>query len=139
MAMGYHGQAMQNTEVIVYRRRPSPGAGAIIALGDGHAGLVQRLRALRKIGDVSLLEQDRLAQLARGHSQAIDCGRKRNLSARTLLSLATVYGVSMDYLYRGVGPRPSDGSVVMAIDVADDRVLLCDLEVQAVRKKYKRS
>ena len=99
--------------------------------------MVERIRSLRRRGDVSLLEQDRLAQLARGHSQAIEAGKKQHLSARILAQLAALYGASMDYIYRGMGPGPSDADLLGAIDAADDRSLALDLELADVRKKHK--
>ena len=65
-----------------------------------------RLRCSLRAADIAATELDRLAGLGRGHSAMILSGVKPNPTTSTLERLASVLGVSLDWLVRGVGPEP---------------------------------
>lgn len=67
-----------------------------------------RLRAARMLVKpiLSARELDKLAGLTANHVQAIETGRRTRVEALTVAKIATVIGVSLDWLIRGKGRQP---------------------------------
>ncbi len=60
----------------------------------------------------------RLAGLAESHSYLLEQRKHENVTAVTLIALARVYGVSLDWLALGRGEKPSPEDVKAAVDRA---------------------
>jgi transcriptional regulator with XRE-family HTH domain len=56
-----------------------------------------------------------LAGLARGHARQIEQDSPGRIAVATLAALASVFDVTIDWLYLGRGPRPSDRRVRAAV------------------------
>lgn len=83
--------------------------------------LGDRVAHLRTRAELSGSELARLSGLARSHVQLIESGARMALQADTLLALATVLGVSLDWLVRGLGEEPSPETIRAAVEVARAR------------------
>lgn len=67
---------------------------------------------------LSTRELDRLAGLTQGHVSAIENGTRPRVELRTAEAIATVLGISLDWLSSGDGKVPSTRSVRAAVEVA---------------------
>lgn len=93
---------------------------------------------LRESGDVPMREQDRLAGLTVGHTQAFESGRQgRLVSARIVAQLARLYGATMDWLYLGIGQPPMPHVIEANIELAWARLDDVEDEIHAIRSKMK--
>ena len=77
-----------------------------------------RLRETRKLIDITARELDRLACTTEGHASLIESGVVQNITLETAGKLASVLGVSLDWLLSGRGTPPSAASVQMSVDAA---------------------
>lgn len=77
--------------------------------------LPERLRYLRTVAGLKPADLDKLAGLGRGHSRMVEAGERYRIEALTLANLAEVYGVSMDWLYRGLGEQPTEEAIREAV------------------------
>lgn len=80
-----------------------------------------RLRWLRESVGASAREIDRLAGLHECHLSVLENAKHDRVSAKTLTALAGVYGVSLDWLIRGIGEPPLEEHVRKAVDRARRR------------------
>jgi transcriptional regulator with XRE-family HTH domain len=87
--------------------------------------LAERLRDLRTSGGLSCREVARLADISPGLVSIIERSRPdleaRELTTKTLSRLARVFGCTLDWLYLGVGKRPSNGKIGAAVARAEER------------------
>lgn len=82
-------------------------------------GRVERLRGLTGL---SARELDALAGLRAGHSRMIETGRVQGgIEARTVSQIAGVFGVTIDWLYEGVGTAPTAEALRKAVTAAQRR------------------
>lgn len=77
----------------------------------------QRLKDLRG-ADVSTKELDKLSGVSPGTVWAIEKSQSGNAQAKTLAPISRVLGVSLDYLIRGDGERPTREAIRAALDAA---------------------
>jgi transcriptional regulator with XRE-family HTH domain len=83
------------------------------------SSLSERLRTARLLAhDLGTRELDRLAGLTEGHTSAIETGTRPNVEVRTATALASVLGVSLDWLANGEGRAPGERSVREAVNAA---------------------
>jgi len=82
------------------------------------SNLAERLRHLRENAGLSAKALDVLADLTPGHTTLIETGRRADPSASTVEALASVLGVTLDWLVTGEGREPSERSVRAAVDAA---------------------
>jgi len=80
-----------------------------------------RLRELRALAEVSCSESDRLAGVCRGMTSYAELSGADISSSRSA-AYARVFGVSLDWLVSGEGPRPSKGVVQRAVQRARERL-----------------
>ena len=66
-------------------------------------------------------ELDRLSGLGEGLCRMIETGERVSVEADTALKYATTLGVSLDWLVAGHGAKPSQSSVVSAVEKARSR------------------
>lgn len=85
------------------------------------ATLRSRLEQLRKMAGVPRRELDRLARLGEGHTTMIVLGKRKSVEAATASALASVLGVSLDWLVNGEGDPPSAAVVRAAVRAARQR------------------
>jgi transcriptional regulator with XRE-family HTH domain len=84
-------------------------------------GIAERLLLARSytangLGDpLSSSQVSQLAGLVRTHVWLIETSARTNFTIDTIARIAEVLGVSLDWLYRGVGRAPTPGSVRAAI------------------------
>lgn len=83
--------------------------------------LPERLRFLRTSAGLTFSSLDNLAGLRRGHSRVIEGGHRLRIEAQTVANLAEVFGVTMDWLYLGVGEDPTESEVRRAVERATAR------------------
>jgi transcriptional regulator with XRE-family HTH domain len=77
----------------------------------------QRLKALR--GDsISTKELDKLAGLTSGTTWMLERSTSDNAQTKTLEPLAVTLGVTLDYLVRGKGPKPTRAQLDKALERA---------------------
>jgi transcriptional regulator with XRE-family HTH domain len=79
--------------------------------------LGDRVRFLRKLAAMSARELDRLARLREGHIFQLESrvsGSER-LEARTLNRIAEVFGVPMEWVFKGRGQRPNKMTVSLPV------------------------
>jgi transcriptional regulator with XRE-family HTH domain len=74
-----------------------------------------RLKEVRALAGITAIELDNLAGTSRGHVSMIEAGNKSNLETRTVVSIAKVLGLSLDWLLLGVGAAPSRSKVLTAV------------------------
>jgi transcriptional regulator with XRE-family HTH domain len=77
--------------------------------------LPERLRFLRTTAGITYSSVDELAGLRRGHARVVETGKRPYIEAHTVAALADVFGVTMDWLFRGLGDAPTDASVRDAV------------------------
>jgi len=77
--------------------------------------LGERVRWARDLAGISARRLDKLAKLSAGHARAIETGRKQTVEASTARKLASVLGVTLDWLLCGTGRRPTPESVRAAV------------------------
>lgn len=75
----------------------------------------ERLRRARTLGGLSQRELATLAGLSPSHVGLIEQGRVDDLGSGAASSLATVLGVSLDWLVRGLGRRPAAADITAAV------------------------
>jgi DNA-binding XRE family transcriptional regulator len=75
------------------------------------ASLGDRLRLAREMAGIPARELDRLAGLSEGHTANIESGRRPNIEARTASAIATVLGLSLDWLVSDAGSPPSEAAI----------------------------
>lgn len=79
-------------------------------------GFAHRITQLRALADISARQVDALAGLkGTCYTNSIELGARVNILNETLAAIADVFGVSMDWLFRGVGPEPTQVEVVAAV------------------------
>jgi len=74
-----------------------------------------RIFTLRSLAGLSARELDALSGLTSGHARALEVEPNRFVAAQTLARIASVFGVSLDWLYAGDGPEPSERGVLRAV------------------------
>ena len=74
-----------------------------------------RLSRLRRVAGLSQRELDRLAGITEGHSNALERDPRHGVTAAIVTRLAAVFGVTIDWLYCGKGPTPSDSDIMRAV------------------------
>ena len=84
--------------------------------------LSERLGRLRKLAGLSNSELDRLSELRKGHSWAIEHNDKANPELRTIQGLAATLGTTVGYLANGEGDGPTATDVVEAVSAARERL-----------------
>ena len=77
-----------------------------------------RLARLVAVAGLGLEELDRLAGLSPGHSGQVVRGHKSKLRVATAIAIASVFGVSAEYLANGTGQSPATLSVRRAVTKA---------------------
>lgn len=77
-----------------------------------------RLAAARKKANLPARELDRLAGVSPGQTWAIENSKSGNADTKTLDKLASVLGLSLDYLVRGQGKRPPPSAIRAAVEAA---------------------
>jgi transcriptional regulator with XRE-family HTH domain len=80
----------------------------------------ERLRHVRELSGLSARELDRLAGQPEGHATMIERRSAERVWTDTAASYAQVVGVTLDWLVRGVGDRPTKKSVRAAVERARD-------------------
>lgn len=92
-------------------------------VGMSTGSLRERLPRLRALVSppLSARELASLAGIAGSHVSLIESGDKENPSPKTLQAICVVLGVSMDWLYAGVGEEPSSETVNEAVASARAR------------------
>jgi transcriptional regulator with XRE-family HTH domain len=83
--------------------------------------LTERLKHLRQISGLSGRELARLANLAASTCRLIESGYIHEPGLKQIQALAEVYGVSLDYIAHGVGPKPTANKVLSAVRAATTR------------------
>lgn len=78
----------------------------------------ERLREARLLGELSARELSGLAGVAAGHVALLESGEREHPRSDTLVALARVLGVSLDWLVSGNGETPTVESVRAAVDAA---------------------
>ena len=81
-------------------------------------GLGTRIQKLRNLADLSARELSGLAGLQPSHARLIETGNPEQITAKTVAAIASVFGASIDWLYRGVGVAPAEEVMRAAIDRA---------------------
>jgi len=79
--------------------------------------LGERLRSARLLAGISTKEVDRLAGTTPGHTWWIESS-KGGTEVGTVDKVTKVLGVSLDYLIRGEGPKPSAKQIRAAVEAA---------------------
>lgn len=79
--------------------------------------LQARLKWAREVAGLSARALSELAGLHPSHVGLVERGgpRRDTVDARTLLAIADVLGVSMDWLFAGKGTRPSPDAISHAV------------------------
>jgi len=80
-----------------------------------------RLRWARELGGVSARELDRLAERTTGHAATIETLVGDRAQISTISDYADVLGVSLDWLVKGRGRRPTKHSIQAAVAAARTR------------------
>lgn len=80
-----------------------------------------RLRKARTLGGLSQRELASLAGLSPSHVGLIEQGRVDDLGSDAAARLATVLGVSLDWLVRGIGRCPAAAELTAAVTKAKAR------------------
>ena len=82
----------------------------------------ERLVWLRSVsGALTLSQMSILAGLSRNHLGLLESGQRYDPDTTTIEELARVYGVSMDWLWRGIGNVPSPEHVRTSVLGAQKR------------------
>jgi transcriptional regulator with XRE-family HTH domain len=79
------------------------------------ATLAERLRWAREAGGLSARELSRLSGCAESHVGHLERGDKASPAITTIAAIADSLGVSIDWLYRGSGKRPSAKRIALAV------------------------
>lgn len=103
------GKAARHATVLI--ARPTSVSSLVMARDT----LGKRIERLRKLTELSARDLDFLAGLHSNHVRAIETGQIADISGRTLLAIAGVLGVSLDFLYAGDGKSPSPRAVRRAV------------------------
>jgi len=85
--------------------------------------LGERLRQTRERAGIAARELDRIAGITEGHTTLIESGRRRDISGRTLASLAEALGAESRWLLGGVGKEPTDDDLLRAVEAARHRLV----------------
>lgn len=80
--------------------------------------LGSRLLYARELTGISSRELDRLAGTTEGHASMIERGERPRIEVATADKMAIVLGLSLDWLVRGAGRRPTKRHVVAAVEQA---------------------
>lgn len=83
--------------------------------------LATRLRWARETADLSARALCALAGLTKSHVGQLEEGRYPSVEVTTLEKLATVFDVSLDWLYAGRGRRPTKAEILAAVRRAQQR------------------
>lgn len=83
--------------------------------------LSERLQYLVDVTDVSAREISDLAGLTHSHVAILLSADRDRVEARTVAALAKVFGVSMDWLYSGLGGAPDIHDIMLALQAARTR------------------
>ena len=78
----------------------------------------ERIALARSLAGIPRSDLDALAGLGRGHVSMIETGRRPNLEAKTAVALASVLGVTTDWLLTGEGKAPTKRAVHAAVERA---------------------
>lgn len=78
----------------------------------------QRLRAARELAGISAKDLDRLAGNSEGHQWVLEKLEEATAVAKTLDGVCTVLGLSLDYVVRGQGRKPTKKTVSAAVAAA---------------------
>lgn len=93
-------------------------ATTLVAVGKEKEDVSTRLAQLRKWADISAREVDRLLGRAEGHTSLLEAGRTSGIEAKTVSVMAELFGVSMDWLFSGIGAAPRPADVKKTIELA---------------------
>lgn len=74
-----------------------------------------RIERLRNLSEMSSRELDALAGLRAGHSRQIEQFSPPHVEVLTLSRIGDVLGVSIDWLYTGLGDKPSNERVIESV------------------------
>jgi transcriptional regulator with XRE-family HTH domain len=80
--------------------------------------LARNVRLILKAAQITATRLSVLAGLDRSHVRVILQGKRGNLGAHTLTSIAAVAGVSLDWLVRGEGEPPPAERILAAVSHA---------------------
>jgi transcriptional regulator with XRE-family HTH domain len=80
--------------------------------------LGERIESLRSLAAMSARTLDALAGLQPGHTRIIETKEAGRVAAETIRKIASVFGVSLDWLFAGTGRRPSDAKIRAAAEQA---------------------
>lgn len=85
--------------------------------GGSSSSISERVQQLRNMATpkVTLRELDRLTGLREGHVAMLEKRSNTRVEARTISLIAEVFGVSMEWLYRGRGRAPSPQTIAMPL------------------------
>ena len=94
---------------------------AVLPVPDEDFGI--RIGRLRRLAGLSGRKLSALAGLkANGHAASIERLSPDRISMETVAKIADVFGVSVDWLYRGRGKLPSDRRILAAVAEAQARM-----------------
>jgi hypothetical protein len=91
---------------------------AVYSFVVGIETICARLACLIDVAGLGLEELDGLAGLSPGHCGQVVRGTKSKLRASTTIAIASVFGVSAEYLTNGTGRSPATLSVHRAVTKA---------------------
>jgi transcriptional regulator with XRE-family HTH domain len=77
-----------------------------------------RIKQARCLAKIAARELDRLAGITEGHTSLIESGHVADATSQTLVKIARVLGVSLDWLVSGFGDGPTTDTVIAAVAVA---------------------
>jgi transcriptional regulator with XRE-family HTH domain len=93
----------------------------------------ERLRWLRTTAGLTTRQLDWLAGLTSGHSTQIENAIIERVSARTMVDIGKVFGVTAEWILDGAGAPPSEAIVRSTVTKAAKRVGLDMPEFTPVR------
>lgn len=81
--------------------------------------LARNVRLILRAAKITATRLSVLAGLDRSHVRVILQGRRGNLGAHTVVSIATVAGVSLDWLVRDIGEPPPAERILAAVSAVN--------------------
>ncbi len=100
------------------RQRGESRNRAHLAMTPERAGIATRLSHCVREAGLSLREVDALAGTTECHARMVSTGKILDPRVSTLCAFADIFGVSLDWLVRGVGERPTAEALVAAVERA---------------------